>query len=197
MSRPEEPEWLEPTPVEPLSGHEPFEAVGATVAEFWRWGFSDLRTNIVRGILAEFLVAKAVGAREPVRVAWDNFDVVSALGTRIEVKSSAYLQSWAQSKLSSITFTGLTGLRWDAKEGWGEEREIRADVFVFAIQTCREPALYDPLDVGQWRFHVVPADAVREHGTRSVGMSFLRRHAPAPVSFEGLNQAVEALRPPR
>lgn len=57
--------------------------------EFWRWGFSDLQTNIVRGILAEFLVAQAVGAREPVRIAWDDFDVASAAGTHIEVKSSA------------------------------------------------------------------------------------------------------------
>lgn len=194
MSKREAPEGLEPTPVEPLSGYEPFGGVGVTVADFWRWGFSDLRTNIVRGILAEFLVAKAVGAQEPVRVAWDNFDVVSPHGTRIEVKSSAYLQSWAQSKLSNITFTGLTGLRWDAKEGWGEEREIRADVFVFAIQTCREPVL--PLDVEQWRFHVVPAEAVREHGTRSVGMSFLHRYAPTPVSFERLGQAVEATTTP-
>ena len=110
MAEPDETRWLEPTSVEPLRGHEPFSGVGATVAEFWRWGFSDLRTNIVRGILAEFLVAKAVGAREPVRVAWDNFDVVSAAGTRIEVKSSAYLQSWAQKRLSTIAFTGLTGL---------------------------------------------------------------------------------------
>jgi len=149
MAESDETSWLEPTPVEPLQGQEPFSGVGATVAEFWRWSFSDLRSNIVRGILAEFLVAKAVGARELVRVAWDNFDVVSAARTRIEVKSSAYLQSWSQRRLSTITFTGLTGLRWDAKEGWGDDREVRADGFVFAIQTCREPALYDPLDVDQ------------------------------------------------
>lgn len=194
MAESDETSWLEPTPVEPLTGREPFGGVGATVAEFWRWGFSDLRTNIVRGILAEFLVAKAVGAREPVRVAWDNFDVVSGAGTRIEVKSSAYLQSWAQKRLSTITFTGLTGLRWDAKEGWGDDREVRADVFVFAIQVCCEPTLYDPFDVDQWRFHVVSADDVREHGTRSVGTSFLRRYAPEPVSFDGLAEAIEAAR---
>ena len=67
-------------------------------------------------------------------------------------------------------------------------------MFVFAIQLCREPAHYDPLDVDQWRFHVVSADDVREHGTRSVGMSFLRRYAPKPVSFDGLAEAIEAAR---
>jgi len=29
--------------------------------DFWRWAFSDLRDNITHGILAGFLVAKAVG----------------------------------------------------------------------------------------------------------------------------------------
>ena len=66
-------------------------------------------------------------------------------------------------------------------------------MFVFAIQTCREPALYDPLNVDQWRFHVVSADDVREHGTRSVGMSFLRRYAPEAVRFKGLPEAIEAV----
>ncbi len=50
MAEPDETSWLEPTSVEPLTGLEPFSGVGATVAEFWRWGFSDLRTNIVRGM---------------------------------------------------------------------------------------------------------------------------------------------------
>jgi hypothetical protein len=67
-------------------------------------------------------------------------------------------------------------------------------VFVFAIQISREPALYDVLEVNQWRFHLVSADDVREHGTRSVGVSFLRRYAPEPVGFEGLAEAIEAAR---
>ena len=58
-----------------------------------------------------------------------------------------------------ISFTGLSARRWDAKEGFGDDREVRADVFVFAIQNCREPASYDALDIRQWRFHVVPARA--------------------------------------
>ncbi len=48
---------------------------------------SDLRTNNVRGYLAEFLVAKAVGAHGP-RLEWDAYDVLAPDRTRIEVKSS-------------------------------------------------------------------------------------------------------------
>ena len=55
-----EPEWLVPKAVYPLTGDEQFTGSALTVADFWRWAFSDLRTNIVRGVLAEYLVASAV-----------------------------------------------------------------------------------------------------------------------------------------
>ena len=53
---------------------------------------------------------------------------------------------------------------------------------------------WNNFDVVSGRFHVVSADDVREHGKRSVGMSFLRRYAPEPVSFDGLAEAIEAAR---
>jgi hypothetical protein len=41
----------------PLDGGGRFTGLDATVSDFWRWAFSDLRDNTTRGILAEFLVA--------------------------------------------------------------------------------------------------------------------------------------------
>ncbi len=184
--------WIEPTPVVPLSGEERFSETDATVADFWRWGFSDLRENILRGVMAEFLVARALGTRQSTRAAWDNYDVLSPTGIRVEVKSSAYLQSWSQRRLSSLRFSGLSGLTWEPKQGWGGEREYRADVFVFAVQTCREPEHYDPLDTGQWEFYAVPARTLREYGARSVGLGFLDRVAEGPRSLGELARAVEA-----
>lgn len=64
----------------------------------WSWGGwtiatpGDLRENATHGILAEFIVAKALDADRKLRSGWDNFDVETASGTRVEVKSSAYLQ---------------------------------------------------------------------------------------------------------
>ena len=52
---------------------------------------SDLRTNNVRGYLAEFLVARAVGS-EAMRVEWDPWDVTTPDGTKIEVKSSGFFK---------------------------------------------------------------------------------------------------------
>ncbi len=72
---------------------------------FWQWSASDLLSNATRGVLAEYLVARALSDRASVRVEWDAFDAVTENGVRVEVKSSAYLQSWRQAKLSRITFS--------------------------------------------------------------------------------------------
>jgi hypothetical protein len=42
------------------------------------------------------------------------------------------------------------------------EPEVRADVFVFSVQTCKDPQRYDALDLSQWEFYVVAAERVRE-----------------------------------
>lgn len=193
-------DWLEPRPTEPLTGDEVIQGSDLTVAEFWRWAFSDLRENIVRGVFAEFLVAKAVGDPNPLRHAWDNYDVTAADGTRIEVKSSAYLQSWRQRALSRITFAGLTGGRAYSYETNELEAEpsLRADVYVFALHGCREPDQYDPLDLSAWQFYVVSVETLRAAGSpKSVSMAFLERESIEAVDLAGLRLAVEAIAPGR
>jgi hypothetical protein len=184
--------WLEPTPVAPLGGDERFGEMTCSVLDFWRWGFSDLRTNIVRGVLAEFLVAKAVGDPSPLRNAWDNFDVTTPSGIRVEVKSSAYLQSWRQRDVSRLSFTGLLGREWSAVTNeLAPERTLRADVYVFAIHICRKPEDYDPLRVDQWVFHVATAGLLRAVGSRSVSKAFLDRYAPQEYRLHELAAAIE------
>ena len=108
------------------------------VLDFWRWAFSDLRTNIVRGVLAAYLVARAVGDPSPLRKASDNWDVTTATGIKVEVKR----------KLSSIAFSGFTGREWSAQTNeLAAHRTLRVQVYVFAIHTCRRPDQYDPLKI--------------------------------------------------
>jgi hypothetical protein len=49
-------------------GYESFIGMDGTVLEFWQWAVSDLKTNTTRSMLAEFLVAKAVGGKANKRV---------------------------------------------------------------------------------------------------------------------------------
>jgi hypothetical protein len=90
-------------------------------------------------MLAEFLVAKAVGDQRPLRIGWDNFDVVAPDGTTIEVKCSAFLQSWPQKRHSELVFGRLTAREFDyARNEYSVDARVRADVFVFAVQTQRD-----------------------------------------------------------
>jgi hypothetical protein len=189
--------WLDPKPVQPLVGDEPFGDSGFAVTDFWRWAFSDLRENILRGVLAEFLVAKAVGDPSPLRHAWDNYDVTTMDGTRIEVKSSAYLQSWRQKAHSRITFSGLTGRAWSHETNELDAHpSLRADVYVFALHNCREPDQYDPLDLGAWEFYVLSVETLREAGSpKSVSLAFLDRVGAGAVDYAGLPAAVQVARP--
>jgi hypothetical protein len=78
-----------------------------------RWAFSDLRDNTVRGVLAEFIVDAALGRTATRRKGWDNYDVQSDSGVKVEVKASGYLQSWAQAKHSRLDFGRVAARSWD------------------------------------------------------------------------------------
>lgn len=192
--------YLKPFPARRLLPSDRFCGSDATVLDFWAWGFSDLRSNTVRGILAEYLVAQALGVPgDGVRDAWDNYDVLASLpgsdgrhhDVRVEVKSSGYLQSWAQKSHSQLVFGRLTGFEFDATHNeYSTERRIRADVFVFAIQMCKDPAAYDMLALAQWEFWVCPAATVKDARARTVGIEWVRRCACGPFPFRTLREAV-------
>jgi hypothetical protein len=185
-----------PTDLPRLTGRERF-SNGDAVLDFWRWGLGDLRMNNARGYLVEYLVARAVGATAPLRVEWAGWDVEAPDGTRIEVKSSAYLQSWRQAQPSRPKFI-LSGAdsnkAWDDAMGrYVEMPDGRVHVWVFALHTCRDPALYDPLDLSTWRFWAVAHSAVAALGQKSATLSTIERLAD-PVGLDGLAEAVRTAR---
>jgi hypothetical protein len=115
------------------AGNEPFHNDGQplndTVLDFWRWAASDLVSNTMRGVVAEYLVANALDLARTVRQEWQAFDVETSQGTKIEVKSAAYLQAWYHAKLSVIRFGIQPTLAWDAATGiYATERKRQADL---------------------------------------------------------------------
>lgn len=89
-------------PLRPVKGDEQIVGVHATVLDFWPWGFSDLRLNIVRGVLAEFLVAKVIGATETPKEEWANFDVRTPAG----VPCPGYVPRLGPSRAARVVTTG-------------------------------------------------------------------------------------------
>ncbi len=153
-------------------GREPFHVNGKKLdfdlLSFWRWSMSDLVSNATRGIVAEYIVARALGLPESgVRDEWAAFDLETPSGIKVEVKSAAYVQSWHQKRLSSITFMTPKTRAWDADTNvQSRESKRQADVYVFALLAQTDKTAIDPLNVDQWRFYVLPT-AVLDERTRS------------------------------
>ncbi|WP_157944038.1 hypothetical protein [Blastococcus atacamensis] len=152
---------------------------------------SDLRANTVRSMLAEYLVARALGAAHRPRIEWDAYDIVTPEGLKLEVKSGAYLQAWEQSRLSMVTFSGLRARTWSSAEGYSEAESYNADGYVFAVLTAKDHASYDALDVDQWSFWVLPRDVLAKTGQRSIRLSRVEKLAESgPVTYVQLAQRV-------
>ncbi|MFE6481756.1 hypothetical protein ACFVGN_02255 [Streptomyces sp. NPDC057757] len=194
MKQPAHPPLI-PRPMPPLRGDESvFGVPDAAVIDFWRFAMPDLRMNNTRGLFAEFLVHQAVGSREP-RVEWASHDVETDDGLRIEVKAGAYLQAWEQRAPSQIRFSGTRGRTWSPDGGYSEAKSYNADVYVFAVQTARDHAVFEPLDTAQWEFYVLPRPVVAALDSDSVSLGVVRATAGAPVSFAALNDCIRAADP--
>lgn len=185
----------------PKTGDEPFTlrgrpVEGAHLRGFWSWACSDLLGNAMRGVLAEYVVGLALGCVDGgTRLEWDAADLRTRQGLRVEVKSSAYLQSWQQSRLSTISFDIRPTAGWDAATNtYATERERQADVYVFCVFTPTDKTRADPLDLDRWDFYVMSTDqldtAVGDQKTITLGS--LRRHGPVKCSFADLPACVEA-----
>jgi hypothetical protein len=181
------------------SGEEQFcegsEKLPFNLQDFWAWSASHLMDNTMRGILAEYIVARGLGIVEGLRIEWEPFDLVTPDGIKVEVKSSAYLQSWGQKKLTSITFAVPPTFGWDGTSGaYGTVRQRQADVYVFALLTHRDKTTVNPLNLAQWAFYVVPTAVLdRELAERkTVSLLQLQRLATSATTFSGLLVGVEA-----
>jgi len=180
------------------SGSEPLHAngrpLGATLLDFWRWSSSDLVSNATRGVLAEFIVANALGIGfDNVRDEWGAFDLITPEGITVEVKSAAYIQSWSQRKLSSIVFRTPKTRAWNADTNVQEKEPRRqAQVYVFALLSHQDKSSIDPLNVDQWRFFVVPTAVLdgRTRSQHSITLRSLETLAGQAFSYDELQDAV-------
>jgi hypothetical protein len=130
-----------------------------TLLDFWRWAYSDLIGNTERGSIAEYLVAMACNLDNSVRISWDSYDLKTKDDIKIEVKSSAFLQSWKQKNLSIPVFNVPKTKFWDyINNVYGTEKKRHADVYVFALLNHTEKNTLNPLDTKQWEFYIINTD---------------------------------------
>ena len=182
----------EPPQSRPRTGTEPLRCgealLGQTLLDFWRWS-SDLVGNTLRGILAEYIVACALGITDAGRVEWDAFDLRMPSGTTLEIKSAAYLQSWQQKAPSKIKF-GIAPTRAldETTNSYAEKRKRQADLYVFCLLHHQDKATVDPLDMSQWTFYLLAAAALdaKMPAQKSMTLASLLKMNPVQCAYEEL-----------
>lgn len=167
---------------------------GFTLLDFWAWAYSDVHNNTTRGIIAEFVVAMALGIdREVPRDAWSRYDL-EYRSVGIEVKSAAFHQRWYQAKQSTVSYKIPKTLGWTADTNRQDKVARRqADVYVLSLLSEKERSKANPLDLDQWRFWVIPTCLFdnRQRSQHSITLNSLLREVGEPFEFSGLKQAID------
>lgn len=153
--------------------------VGPSVMGLWQWASSNLFDNTMRGMLAEHMVATALGAAdEGIRTEWDAFDLETESGLKVEIKSCAFLQSWAQETSSAATIRIRETLAWDQNTArYEDERRRQADVYVVCVFTGTDISRDDILDLDLWTFLVAPTTVLNKRfpGQKTVRLTVLAK----------------------
>jgi hypothetical protein len=185
-----------PLKAQQKSGAEPITIEGSRtemkVLDFWQWAHSDLISNSLRGVFAEYLVASAVGFAGKPREEWAAYDILSPEGVRIEVKSAAYMQSWFQSKPSAIRFTVSKRRYWDPTTNvLGADSERQSDVYVFALLAHPEKETLNPLELTQWDFYVLSRRVLDDNEVgQSITLKALEKLGAQKVKYQELRSAI-------
>lgn len=164
-----------------------------SLIDFWRWQASDLLNNTLRGALAEFIVAKALDIKtDGTQTDWEPYDLLFNGRWRIEVKSSAYAQSWSETANSNLRFTIRPTRAWTAKDGLANEVIHQSDIYIFCVlsEQCWRKA--DPLILDQWDFYPVLTCELTQalQNQKTAGLSTVLRLCPEKYDFHSLRDAV-------
>ena len=154
-----------------------------SINDYWSWAQSNLIENRTRGILAEFIVKKGLNIESDVRIEWDDYDLITRNGKRIEVKSAAYIQTWKQNKFSSISF--------DIEPKKNRETgklERNSDYYLFCLLHHKTQNTLNPMNLEQWTFYVLETNVINQlkNNQKKIGLNPLLEMNPLICDFEKL-----------
>jgi hypothetical protein len=183
-------------------------AGSASLLDFWRWAFSDLCDDDIKGIFAEWMVGMLLGLPLSFsrRVSWADSDIILLNGTRIEVKATALWQSWklvnqdgssksitapATLNPGKIRFCGLQARTTESQ--WSGERAYKADLYVFCFHSQTDPAEWDAWNLADWEFYVMTRQELADLKVgRSISLTALRK-IRQPMSAAQFQSHMQAL----
>jgi len=161
--------------------------IGKLLLNFWQWSGSDLLNNAMRGKLAEYIVALALWLDNDFRIEWDEYDLVYK-NLKIEIKSSAYIQSWEQEKYSQIIF-------WirPTKDETRTESKRQADIYIFCLLKEKNAKIINPLDMSQWDFFLLSTKELDEKlwSQKTLSLKSLEKLNPQKCNFWNLKDTID------
>jgi len=161
--------------------------------DFWQWSTSDLLTNTTRGILAEFIVATDLGVDGILQNDWESYDLTSKNGIKIEVKASAYIQTWQQAKLSKITYSIRPSKKYNSKINRFDGKPQRhSDFYIFCLLHHKDQKTINPLDLDQWSFYVLNTRILDKKlpNQKTITLSSLLKLNPVKCKYGQINNVL-------
>ncbi|NDV12726.1 hypothetical protein [Crenobacter caeni] len=165
-----------------------------SVLDFWKWAYSNLAANNLRGHLAEFIVASDLDVTQQPRIEWDDYDLLTKTGKRVEVKSAAFLQSWNQSKLSTIKFNISPSHPYNNKTGTRSDPVVRnSDVYVFCLLAHKNKQTLNPINLEQWDFYVLSTQTINQRlgPQKTITLNSLLKLKPAKCSYGEIEKTID------
>ncbi|WP_457743572.1 hypothetical protein [Sulfurimonas sp.] len=163
------------------------------VLSFWQWSSSELLGNALRGVLAEFIVASAIDILDKPREEWDAYDLKTKNGLKIEIKSSSYLQSWQQNKLSTICFGIQETSDYDYKtKKYDKQKKRQSDIYIFCVLSHKDKNSVDPLNLSQWDFYILETSILNKKvkHQKTITLSSLLQLHPIKIKYDNLKRKI-------
>lgn len=169
------------------------------VSDFWSWSFSDMTENWLRGILGEYFVARALKLTDEPRQGWKSWDLQTKDGTRIEVKTSGYRQTWHEEgddeSVAEFRINKVSVYCEETKR-YSDVKYRPAHIYVFCLHSSKD-LKPNPLDVSQWEFFVLAKKTLdrldqdrEDDGQKSIRLSSLKNLGPEYALFQDLAKSI-------
>lgn len=182
-----------------MTGNEMFtfneETAGFTLADFWQFEYSNVYN--LQEVIAEFIVAKALGMNEAHNVDyWTLYDI-KYRNQRIEVKQSSYYHPWNENgNISEHRTFGITKANSNYENSDTENNfERQNDIYVFCLNTGRTKETAYPLNLNNWEFYIVPTDFINANceNNKTISLGRIRNFGFKALNFDEIKSEIDSI----
>jgi len=165
----------------------------ATVLDFWRWAFSMLEDNTLRGIVGEYIVAWAIGVDNVIHDSWQAYDLLAPNGKKIEVKTTSFAQIWKHGEKNRRPLFVIKPTRYYTHEkGLENHMSYNADIYVLCYYFWTDSNSMDVTNIDHWKFWVFSLNELLGvlDGKKSIGIKKLEQTGHKPVDASQLKEII-------